>query len=401
MRLEMKATLAPARANKLLGLELLRFLTAFAILVFHYRQFAFIGDREVGLLQDRLPLYWLFGPLYFGGPYAVRMFWCISGFIFFWKYRDAVADRLLDGWRFFVLRFSRLYPLHFATLLLVAALQPLYFEINRCFFVYQNNDLMHFLLQLLMASNATSQDALSFNGPIWSVSVEVLVYFFFFMMLLATRSWLLNVALIAVSLMIPGQIADCFTFFYAGGLAAMARQSLKSSTVHALAAESTGWLAVVVSLSCGYWFTDGHLESIGLLLLLICAPVLLYSLSRDVVLPAPLQRVVEAAGNMTYSSYLLQFPIQLAMMLGFSFIRVPIPLYDDAFFGVFIGSTLLASYFTYQYFEEPAQRLIRASLLPARGERSQRPAIGLPEDAAARIIALRECPGPGHTPLRG
>ena len=125
MRFEMKPAAVAIRSNKLLGLELLRFLTAFAILLFHYRQFAFVGDREVGLVQDRLPIFWLFGPLYQSGPYAVRIFWCISGFIFFWKYRDAVASRLLDGWKFFVLRFSRLYPLHVVTLLLVAALQPL------------------------------------------------------------------------------------------------------------------------------------------------------------------------------------------------------------------------------------------------------------------------------------
>ena len=363
---ELTSTVVPARANKLLGLELLRFLAAFAILVFHYRQFAFVGDRDVGLLWDQLPLYWLLAPFYASGPHAVRMFWCISGFIFFWKYRDAIADRALDGWRFFVLRFSRLYPLHLATLVAVALLQPLYFNVNGSWFVYQNNDLAHFMLQLLMAGNATSQDALSFNGPIWSVSVEVLVYFFFFIMLLATRSWLLNVALIVISLRIPGEIADCFAFFYAGGLAAIARQCLQSSPARALAAEIAGWLTVV-ALICGYWLMGGRLESIGLLLLLISTPVLLYSLSRDFVLPARLQLIVEAAGNMTYSSYLLHFPIQLAMVLGFHAMQASIPLYDNAFFALFIGFTLLASHVTYRYFEAPAQRFIRAALLPVRG----------------------------------
>jgi peptidoglycan/LPS O-acetylase OafA/YrhL len=363
MRFEMKPAAVAIRSNKLPGLELLRFLTAFAILLFHYRQFAFVGDREVGLVQDRLPIFWLFGPLYQSGPYAVRIFWCISGFIFFWKYRDAVASRLLDGWKFFVLRFSRLYPLHVVTLLLVAALQPLYFQITGYFFVYQNNDAFHFLLQLLMASNATTQEALSFNGPIWSISVEVLVYFFFFVMLLLTRSWLLNLVVIVISLMIPGQIADCFAFFYAGGLAAMARQHVTARTVHPLAVEGAGWLVAGVFVSCGYWLTNGHLESIGLAVMLIVTPVLLYSLSRDVILPARLQQFVETAGNMTYSSYLLQFPIQLTMMLGFSLMRAPVPIYDNAFFGLFVGTTLLASYLSYRYLEEPTQRLMRDALL--------------------------------------
>jgi peptidoglycan/LPS O-acetylase OafA/YrhL len=67
--------------------------------------------------------------------------------------------------------------------------------------------------------------------------------------------------------------------------------------------------------------------------------MLLFCLSRDIVLPAPLQRFVEAAGNMTYSSYLLHFPIQLMVVLGFTFLRAPIPLYDGTFFGLFIGTT--------------------------------------------------------------
>ena len=67
----------------------------------------------------------------------------------------------------------------------------------------------------------------------------MLVYFFFFMILLVTRSWLLNVAVIAISLMVPVQVADCFAFFYAGGLAAMARQAVTSSSSRA--AGAAGW----------------------------------------------------------------------------------------------------------------------------------------------------------------
>ena len=365
----MKPTTTPGPANKLLGLEVLRFLTAFAILVYHYRHFAF-ADKTVGLVDDRLPLYRLLHVFYDGGPYGVWIFWCISGFIFFWKYRDAIADRSVGGWKFFALRFSRLYPLHIATLLLVALVQPLYFNLNGYFFVYQDNDLTHFLLQLLMASNWGFQDALSFDGPIWSISIEVLVYFFFFIMLLATRSWLLNVVIIAACLTASGQIAACFAFFYAGGLAAMARRAVTPS-VYRLAAESAGWLAVIVFPLWAWQATKGHLESMDFLLLLTVTPILLFCLSRDIVMPASLQKVVEAAGNMTYSSYLLHFPIQLMAVVVFAIVRAPIPLYDGTFFGLFIGTTLLASYLTYRYFEAPAQNLIRELLLRPRAARRE------------------------------
>jgi peptidoglycan/LPS O-acetylase OafA/YrhL len=365
MRFEMKPA-SPGPANKLLGLEVLRFLTAFAILVFHYRHFFFVADKPVGLVNDRLPLYGLLHAFYDAGACGVWIFWCISGFIFFWKYRDAIADRSVGGWKFFVLRLSRLYPLHIVTLLLVALLQPLYFNLNGYFFVYQNNDLTHFLLQLVMASNWGLQNNLfSFNGPIWSISVEVLVYFVFFIMLLATRSWLLNLVVIAACLNASGQIAICFAFFYIGGLAAIARRAVMLSA-HRLAAEGAGWFAAIAFPLWAWHVTNGDLGSMDFVLLLTYTPILLFCLSRDIAMPASVQKAVEAAGNMTYSSYLLHFPFQLMVVLGFAIFRTPIPLYDGTFFGVYICVTLLASYFTYRYFEAPAQNMIRELLLRPR-----------------------------------
>ena len=176
-----------APANKLIALEALRFLSAFAILVFHYRHFFYVASEPVGLVQERLPLYGVLHVLYDSGRLGVWIFWCISGFIFFWKYRDAIAGRTIGGWQFFVLRFSRLYPLHFVTLLVVALLQATYFNLHGCFFAYQSNDVWHFLAQLFLASEWNGREDLSFNGPIWSISVEVLVYLWFFLMLRVTR----------------------------------------------------------------------------------------------------------------------------------------------------------------------------------------------------------------------
>ena len=78
---------APARADadKLLGLELLRFASALAVLFFHYRHFAhLVGMPAVG--RATVPFYGLLWPLYEYGQYGVQIFWGISGYIFFWKY---------------------------------------------------------------------------------------------------------------------------------------------------------------------------------------------------------------------------------------------------------------------------------------------------------------------------
>ena len=58
-------------ANKLVGLEALRFLTAFAILVFHYRHFSFVADKPVDLVPERLPLYGLLSAFHDSGAFGV------------------------------------------------------------------------------------------------------------------------------------------------------------------------------------------------------------------------------------------------------------------------------------------------------------------------------------------
>jgi len=371
MQQAMKA--APKGTNKLVGLEGLRFFTAFAILVYHYRHFSFVADRPVDLMPERLPLYSLLQPFHDSGAFGVWVFWCISGFIFFWKYRDPIADRAIGGWKFFTLRFSRLYPLHLVTLLLVALLQSAYFNLRGCFFVYQDNDLPHFLTQLFMASDWGIVQGYSFDGPIWSVSVEVLVYLLFFLILRATRSWLLNVAIVVACLSAPslgasGQVTNCLALFYVGGLATIVRQAVDTSRFRK-SIEAGAWFAVAVVMPIMVYALRDQLDRFDLPLFVGCTPILLFCLSREIKLPQVMQGAIVAAGNMTYSSYLLHFPIQLVIVLCFAAAGRPVPVYDGALFAVYLLTTLLLSYFTFRFFEAPAQRLIRGAF-----RRDDRPA---------------------------
>jgi peptidoglycan/LPS O-acetylase OafA/YrhL len=353
-------------ATKLLGLELLRFVAAFAVLIWHYQHFAYVADKAVDLARTSLPLY---GPLqlfYEAGEHGVWLFWCISGYIFFWKYRDAIHDRSTGGWAFFVLRLSRLYPLHLVTLVLVAILQPIYFRLNGNFFVYPDNDLRHFLLQIFMASNWGIESAPSFDGPVWSISVEVLVYVLFFLLLrFVTKSALLNLVIIVGCVSVKGQVFTCLSFFYIGGLAAIARRAIAPTALRDTI-DGIAWLVAVAVPLLAWIFTFYQFEWRDYALL-VYAPLLIFCLGRDISLPPPAQRLIEAAGNMTYSSYLLHFPIQLMIVLGFAIVGAPIPIYETTFFAVFVSATLLASYLTYRCFEAPAQNFIRGRLLPWPG----------------------------------
>lgn len=362
---------ALGETNKLVGLEALRFLSALSVLIFHYRHFFFVGNKPEGLVLERLPLYSLLNVFYDNGVLGVWVFWCISGFIFFWKYRDSIAEGAVGGWKFFVFRFSRLYPLHFTTLLAVALLQSFYFNLHGYFFVYQKNDIWHFLAQLFMASDWGFVRDLSFNGPIWSVSIEVLVYLLFFLTLRATRSWWLNVVIVAACLgatfmSASGNVTNCLAFFYIGGLAAIVRRSIVASRYRNLI-EAGAWLAAVVIPAAVFYAAGDQFDRIDFQVFLIYLPILQFCLSREVTLPRWIQSAIVAAGNMTYSSYLLHFPIQLSVVLCFTIAGRPIPGYNGSMFAVYLLTTLLLAYVTFRYFEAPAQSFIRTALRGADG----------------------------------
>ena len=113
--------------QRFLGIEALRLLCAVGVVIWHYQHFYFGmgGNDELSFIRERQPLWWLFGIFYEYGYVSIWFFWMISGFVFFWKYHEAIASGTMHGWRFFVLRFSRLYPLHVVTLVATAILETI------------------------------------------------------------------------------------------------------------------------------------------------------------------------------------------------------------------------------------------------------------------------------------
>lgn len=162
-------------------LDILRGLASFSVLIWHYQHF-FFRNCKLPARFDRgiQPGYVILKPLYEHGDLAVYLFFILSGFIFFHIYSEGISSKSVSLKTFVSNRLSRLYPLHLITLLLTAALQLGYHRLFNSYFVYEFNNLKHFLLQLSFASFWGMQDGHSFNGPIWSVSVEVLLYIMFF-----------------------------------------------------------------------------------------------------------------------------------------------------------------------------------------------------------------------------
>ena len=111
--------------RKYYGIEFLRLLTSLSILLYHYRHFfnpyTTYSVNSFEESKTYFPFYSVLKIFYNDGSYGVHMFYTISGFVFAYIYLSIKDD--VSGKEFFINRFSRLYPLHFATLMIVTLLQ--------------------------------------------------------------------------------------------------------------------------------------------------------------------------------------------------------------------------------------------------------------------------------------
>jgi peptidoglycan/LPS O-acetylase OafA/YrhL len=347
------------------GIDLLRGISAFVILVWHYNHFNLGGGSisipasaidHVGLLRFK---WWL---LY--GPWAIMMFWTISGFVFM----NVYAGRRTGARTFFVNRFARLYPLHFATLLIVAVIQYVSMRNFGHWMVTPYNDAYHFVLQLFFASEWGFQQGRSFNGPIWSVSAEVLIYVAFFLYVRFGRvnlAW--TVALCGLftilSKIAPGNpILLCGTFFF-GGASLYALYLLCDGVLRPklmIAMLATFLIIAAAGLAVGPRI---HVPLTFWLLPLFGSLLLAVAISDELYLGAAYKRL-HIVGDITYSVYLCQEPLQLLFLLGASFgLWSVLEARSDLFFAGYISLTCVVAWLSYRYFERPAQHWLRERLL--------------------------------------
>jgi peptidoglycan/LPS O-acetylase OafA/YrhL len=360
MKTDATATAASAD-NRIVGIELLRFACALAVLIFHYQHFAFVGTVEPAFDPASQPFYRALRVFYEQGFYGVQIFWCISGFIFFWKYGRSIPQGRVSGYRFFLLRFSRLYPLHFVTLLFMVLMQTLYFARTGSYYVYPYNDAYHFVLQLFLASNWGLQLGDSFNGPIWSISVEVLAYTTFFLLLRYVSGSALCLALLVLASMLvqalkisTNPLFTCLMFFYLGCLTAAAYLAGAESARERKLATAVA-AAVIAALAIGSAFITIKAKY----LLALGVPATIFLCVTHIRATPWVTRVLVPAGNMTYSSYLLHVPLQIAAVLICIATGIRPPLASPVFFLGYIVVTLILSAWSYSYLEVPAQDWLR------------------------------------------
>jgi peptidoglycan/LPS O-acetylase OafA/YrhL len=341
--------------HELCGIEALRFLCAFTVIIHHYHLFFLTGAWHA-VDQSTFPLYAILFPAYDAGRWAVQFFWAISGFIFYWRYGQSIQKT--GASKFSNLRFSRLYPLHLVTLLVVALGQYFYVRGHGAAFIYPDNGATSFTYHLFFASNWFTSE-LSFNGQIWSVSVEILIYMAFFLIvkqfgcgpIVALIVGLMSYVLLKLGLpWLNPSVFECGLFFFLGGAVQHYYTTRWALLIASVAAVSTTLL-----LSAGL-----IAMSTKLALVLALSAIVIFAKLRH----GSLDRLV-VLGNATYSSYLVHFPMQLGIVLFLDTAgidrewmrNVPALL-------AYLALTIACSLLVYRWFEKPAQDYIRSWRVP-------------------------------------
>jgi len=349
------------------SIDILRGLAAMAILIFHYKNF-FVGTIEIPMARmvenPMAQSLWIFHKY---GANAVMLFWVISGFVFMHVY---AGQRNTSAREFSINRFARLYPLHFATLLLVAALQFISVETLQTSQIYQFNDLKHFTLQIFFASNWGLENGHSFNGPIWSVSIEMLIYvaFFFYFKMLPTNLASVIAMTIAFTILFAftdSMIALCGYYFFVGSLVYTIWTLTKNMPKKFLLGISVFSIIGTIMIMLAIDKLSLNIP-LSLQLSAIFAAITFTLAVYESVFGNKQLKKFRVIGDITYSSYLLHSPIQIAFLIlvGNGLINDAIVLSPVFYIGYFVF-VCAAAWFTFKYFERPAQNYIRQKLEPA------------------------------------
>jgi peptidoglycan/LPS O-acetylase OafA/YrhL len=337
-----------------------RFIAAFCVLLFHYQWFYqdAVGSKPGAGFPDAQPFYSFLWPLTTYGHWAVEMFWVISGFVFFATY----VNRTTTTRSFVVNRIARLYPLHFTTLLIVAAIEINYYRIHGEYISYLV-DLKHFILNLFMASQWGMQDNLSFNGPFWSVSIEILIYVLFWAALPLLKRFggkaaggFVLAMMVTLALPLPAAwVQQCACYFFIGGCIWFLISHPRATPIRVLAIPAA---AMVLALVLMPLFPERGRETYvagSVFFLFISALAVAERWANERV-----RRIAAQAGDLTYGMYLWHFPIAATVITlcgtahtNPNFYSSPLTLLG------FITATLLMAYASFRLFERPARDYIR------------------------------------------
>lgn len=367
---DMKSTTASNMSDtfpiaRLSFLDGLRGVAAFAVIFWHWQHFFFNGTTPGQFSMEAQPFYHSVSVFYREGWRAVPLFFALSGVIFFWLAEEKLASRKMSLATFAVDRFSRIYPLYITTFLAVLIVQWLVRADTGSYLVYPYYDAYHALLNIFMVSAWGFEDGWSFNGPVWSISVEILLYITFaFGCMLGKARHIYFFALLILGYLLPAsafKVASGLTQFYLAGLLFVtfrkgSRRFGDRAIVPLAIAAIICWAVLIFAPDTKKFLLDT-----------IAFPIGIVALAAFNLRYRPRIRLFEWLGDVSYSVYLWHFPLQCLFVLalfrlGYDKSAFYSPVIAVAFFGL----TSVISVLSFSYIELPAKRVLRSLLRDGR-----------------------------------
>jgi peptidoglycan/LPS O-acetylase OafA/YrhL len=258
------------------------------------------------------------------GYLGVDLFFILSGFVLAYVYRAVLPARIdaREARRFYLIRLARIYPLHFATLALLVAVELVKLAVRGSAFGDDRSPLS--LLTSLLLVHAWGVTGLGWNLVAWSISTEWLAYLVFPVTFALARklsvwSCLLGIAATIVTLMLlehhKGDLNSttglamirCAAEFHMGMfLSQLIYRSGGTSGLAKLALDACTFGALLLVIACLCWSGRDVLVVVGLGVLV----ALLFD-PRSALAQLLAHRIVHHLGTISYSIYMLQYIVTL------------------------------------------------------------------------------------------
>ena len=355
---------APSEKDQILelkGLSFLRFLLASSVIVYHYIHFfQFFPCVNT---EKCFPSYTYLQYIFLhGSRHAVPTFWLVSGATFMKVYNGQISKGRITITEYALNRVSRLYPLHLVTLIVVAIQEHIFYYIYQKYFIYLITK-ETFIENLMFIQSWKSSISFSFNGPAWSVSTEIMVYFLFFLLSLGQLFntlptsivvWLFFLYSAKINLIFANVHTNrCCAFFFTGVLAMkivdrLTNRLLQISFVVLL------FILSELDIANRFSFVVSPKE---LTVAAFSTVLFIYLFNLKIFDRIPI-RFFNWFGNMAYAMYMLHVPVQLMIML------IVKPQSSQIFSKtwmllIYISIVMVLSRPCYYYFEQPVQSYIR------------------------------------------
>jgi peptidoglycan/LPS O-acetylase OafA/YrhL len=341
--------------KKIYSIELLRFFSISLVLLWHYKFFFFVSNKyykfNIETEKILLPFYNILKKFYNAGYYGVELFWCISGFIISYIYLS--YSKKVSAKKYFINRFSRLYPLHLLTLIIVLILQIISKVLTNNFQVFFGNDFYHFILNLLFISGWGFEKTSSFNQPIWSVSIEIIIYIYFYLLINFIKKYkyiflmLLYLILFLFNKFIfPNSILNAGAFFVSGILVYFLFFE-KRKIFHYL-------LIILFFINISGNFKINA----------FCPFMIMLCLLSEKYINKNTKNIFSFFGNLTYSAFLLHFPLTLIILIMQGVLNFSSDIYFTyKFFFLYFVILIILSHLSFIYFEMKIKNKIRNLML--------------------------------------